>query len=259
VIRTDRAEGAKFYVLLRSGRQEIPRSLANLIRARDTSDVEIPAVPLGVIAAAPQAAESDRLALDDYPPDVPAILPPHRAPVACLFWRYLDGGQVSVITVGDRLVLPDGQRPVRLAQADDDPAGDAGAGGAGGGTAGDYVDYFYLPPGRGAAVRAIAPEQPPDTGAIFLVTDLGAKYGVPAVAGASGVQLAAALGLRDLQPAPVAILRLLPTGAALDPNAVRSFDTPPVGAGVDVSGRTAGPPVPEPTGSDPAAGASGGG
>lgn len=222
VVRTDRAEGAKFYVLLRSGRQEIPGSLANLIRARDSRDVEIPAVPPGVVAAAPQAIEADRLAVADYPPDVPAVLPPARAPMTCLSWRYQDGGQVGVITVGDQLGLPEGQRPVRLAQADDDPSGGGPAG-----DAGDRVDYFYLPPGRGAAVRAVAPEQPPGAGAIFVVTDLGTRYGVPAVAGASDGQLAAVLGLRDLQPAPVAILRLLPAGVALDPDAVRIFDAPP--------------------------------
>jgi type VII secretion protein EccB len=221
VVRTERAEGEKFYVLLSSGRQEITRSVANLIRASNTKDIAIPRVPLGVITAAPEAAQADRIKIDDYPPDVPTIVPVTRSVVACLYWSFDNGEQRTAITVADQVVLPDRQAPVKLAQAD------------GGG---EHLDYVYLPPGRGASVRAVVPGQPEGTGTIYLVTDLGTKYGVPSTTGATSLQLATALGLGNFKPAPEAILRLLPNGAALDPNAVRRFDAVPVAkdAGVEL-------------------------
>jgi len=229
VVRTDRAEGSKFYVLLRSGRQEISRSVANLIRASNKRDIEIPAVPLGVIAEAPEAAEADRINVTDYPADVPTVLPVRQSVLACLHWQYRNGEQETTITVADRLTLPEGQRPVRLAQAD--------------GGAGENLDHFFLPPGKGASVRGVTPRQPANTGTIYLVTDLGTKYGVPSTTGATSLQLATALGLGSFQPAPEAILRLLPSGAALDPNAVRTYDSVPLppGAGVEL-------PAPQPAG-----------
>lgn len=212
VVRTGRAEGDKFYVLLRSGRQEISRSVANLIQARNTRNIRIPDVAAGTITAAPEAAEADRIRVQDYPEDVPTVVPARQSAFACLYWIYQDGRQQTAITVADGLVLPDGQRPVRLAQAD------------GGG---DLLDEVFVPPGMGASVRAVVAGQPPETGTIYLVTDLGTRFGVPSIPTATSGQLAAALGLSDLRPAPQAILRLLPSGAALDPGAIRTFDTVP--------------------------------
>ena len=237
VVRTARAEGEKFYVLLRSGRQEIPRSVANLIRASNTRDILIPTVALGRITAVPEAAPQDRIKTDDYPADVPTVVPVGTSVLACLYWTFQDGRQQTSITVGDRLVLPSGQQPVELAQFDG---------------RGEHLDYVFLPTGRGAAVRGVVPDQPDGTGTIYLVTDLGTKYGVPAVPGASSLQLANALGLGNFKPAPEAILRLLPKGAALDPNAVRVFDAVPVpsGAGAELPAPAPGgqqpPPSPDP-------------
>jgi type VII secretion protein EccB len=222
VVRTDRAEGEKFYVLLRSGRQEITRSVANLIRARNTKDIAIPAVPLGVITAAPEAATADKINVGDYPADVPTVVSVRRSVLACLYWTFREHKQETAITVADGLVLPKGQQPVQLAQAD--------------GT-GEHLDYVFLPTGRGASVRGVVPDQPEGTGTIYLVTDLGTKFGVPSIPpDTTSVQLAAALGLGNFQPAPEAILRLLPNGAALDPNALRRYDAVPVqdGAGAAV-------------------------
>jgi len=242
VVRTDRAEGEKFYVLLRSGRQEITRSVANLIRARNTKDIAIPAVPLGVITAAPQAAPADKIKVDDYPADVPTIVPVQRSVLACLYWTFRDHKQETAITVADRLVLPRGQQPVKLAQADG---------------IGEHLDYVFLPAGRGASVRGVVPDQPEGTGTIYLVTDLGTKFGVPSMPqqNVSSLQLATALGLGNFQPAPEAILRLLPKGAALDPNAVRTYDSVPVpeGAGGQLPQPEPGGqplPAPQPGGND---------
>ena len=241
VLRTDRAEGEKFYVLLRSGRQEITRSVANLIRARNTKDIAIPAVPLGVITAAPEAATVDKINVGDYPADVPTVVPVRRSVLACLYWTFREHKQETAITVADGLVLPKGQRPVQLAQAD--------------GT-GEHLDYVFLPTGRGASVRGVVPDQPEGTGTIYLVTDLGTKFGVPSIPpDTTSVQLAAALGLGNFQPAPEAILRLLPNGAALDPNALRRYDAVPVQDGAGAAVPQPGPggqplPAPQPGAED---------
>jgi type VII secretion protein EccB len=249
VVRTERAEGSKFYVLLSSGRQEIPRSVANLIRASNNNDVAIPAVAPGLITTAPEAAEADRIKVDNYPQDVPVVVPVDKSVVTCLYWSFQDGRQRTAITVADALTLPGGQRPVTLAQADG---------------SGDYLDQVFLPPGKGAAVRGVVPDQPPNTGTIYLVTDLGTKFGIPSTAKASSIDLAAALGLGNFQPAPEAILRLLPKGAALDPAAVRRFDAMPVAAGGvalpepgQLGAQPVTPPAPSDEGDD-ATGAGGG-
>ncbi|MGH8940897.1 MAG: type VII secretion protein EccB, partial [Actinomycetes bacterium] len=208
------------------------------------------AVPLGVITAAPEADEADRIKVDDYPADVPTVVPVRQSVLACLYWTYQDGKQQTSMTVADRLVLPSGQQPVRLAQFD------------GGG---EHLDYVFLPTGRGASVRGVVPDQPEGTGTIFLVTDLGTKFGVPSTPDASSLQLATALGLGNSKPAPEAILRLLPRGAALDPNAVRTYDSVPVPvperAGAELLRPEPGgqpPPEPEPT-EDNGTGQEGGG
>jgi ESX secretion system ATPase EccB len=225
VVRTDRAEGEKFYVLLRSGRQEITRSVANLIMAENRNTITIPAVPLGTITEAPEAAAADKISINDYPADVPTVVPVQRSVLACLYWSFHDGKPETAITIGDQLALPQGQQPVKLAQFDGN---------------GEHLDYVFLPAGKGASVRGVVPDQPAGTGTIYLVTDLGTKYGVPSVPpDVSSMQLAEALGLGDFKPAPEAILRLLPKGAALDPNAVRSYDAVPVP-------KNAGVPLPEP-------------
>jgi hypothetical protein len=56
------------------------------------------------------------------------------------------------------------------------------------------------------------PGQRADTGAIWLVTDQGLRYGVPTL------EVARALGLGDVTtPAPESILDLLPIGPELNP------------------------------------------
>jgi len=235
VVRTERAEGEKFYVLLTSGWQEITRSVANLIRAKSSNDISIPGVPLQAITDAREADADDKISVDEYPADVPTVVPVRESTLACLHWTFEDGEQRTAITVADGLTLPNGQRPVKLAQADG---------------SGDLLDEVFLQPGKGASVRGIVPDQPAGTGAIYLVTDLGTKFGVPGTAQVPSGELAAALGLGDFQPAPQAILRLLPKGAALDPSAIRAFDAVPVlaGAGVELPqpGQPGAQPVPPP-------------
>ena len=77
---------------------------------------------------------------------------------------------------------------------------------------GHTADSVFLKPTKGALVRGMVPGQRPDTGAIWLITDQGLRYGVPRI------EVARALGLGDVTtPAPESILGLLPIGPTLDP------------------------------------------
>jgi type VII secretion protein EccB len=200
-----------YYVIFDDGVQQVPKSMAELIRFTVSRGVEFPGVTPEDIANVPKVS---RLDVSGFPVQVPTVLAVEDSTVACLYWVYQDGKQQMSITVADRMSLPNGQRPVRLAQADGN---------------GDRLDEVFLPTGRGAVVQGVVPDQPTGTGTIFLVTDQGVKFGVPSTAQAPSAQLAAALGLAEPAPAPAAILQLLPVGPALDPDqAIRTFDTVPV-------------------------------
>jgi type VII secretion protein EccB len=200
-----------YYVILDDGVQQVPKSMADLIRFTVSRGVDFPGVTPEDIANMPKVS---RLDVRGFPVEVPSVLPVRDSTVACLYWAYQDGKQQLSITVGDRLTLPGGQRPVRLAQADG---------------SGDRLDEVFLPTGRGAVVQGVVPEQPAGTGTIFLVSDQGVKFGVPSTAQVPSAQLAGALGLGNPQPGPAAVLQLLPTGPALDPDqAIRTFDSVPV-------------------------------
>jgi hypothetical protein len=68
----------------------------------------------------------------------------------------------------------------------------------------------FLPPSKGSLARGMVPGQRPETGAIWLVTAQGFRYGVPSM------EVARALGLGEAtSPAPESILNLLPIGPTL--------------------------------------------
>lgn len=217
VVRVERAGGAEFFLIHTDGVQRVRPAVADLIRFADASaGAEFPTVPAVDVAEVPQTRNPIDFA--GYPSAVPTVLPIEDTRVACLAWSPRSRNQQPAITVADDLPLPEGMRPVKLAQAD------------GGG---DALDRVFLPPGRGAVVRSVVPGQDVGTGTIFLVIDQGVKFGVPSV------EVARALGLGEwFDPAPAAIVRLLPTGPALDPQAAtRTFDRVPA---ADGSGRAGG-------------------
>ncbi|GIJ47363.1 type VII secretion protein EccB [Virgisporangium aliadipatigenens] len=93
-------------------------------------------------------------------------------------------------------------------------ASSAAAPSAGASSAG--ADEVFVPPGRGVLVAAVASAQAPG-GALYLVTESGVRHAVPAEA-------LPALGYDGVTPVqvPAGVLALLPSGAALDPQAART-------------------------------------
>lgn len=200
-----------YYVILDDGVQEVPKSLAQLIRYTASADAEFFAVTPEDIASVPKLSQLDTVG---FPKEVPSIMSVPDSRVACLHWTFVENQQRAVITVANQLSLPADQVPVKLAQRDG---------------SGERLDEVFMPTGRGAAVRGVVPGQPAGTGTIFLVTDTGVKFGVPNWNDLGADKLAETLGLSNIQPAPEAILRLLPIGPALDPDqAARTFDSVPL-------------------------------
>ena len=191
-----------FYVILRDGVQQVPRTLADLLLFTAGRYNEIPPRPATAVTA-----QLDTLNTDGFPDDAPEIVQIRRSTVACLHWQFRDGQQDVTMTVADRMFAPNNLRATRLAQADD---------------GGDLLDEVVIQGGKGAAVQGVVPDQTIGTGNMFLVTDQGVKFGIP------GAEVAGALGITQFSPAPEDIVRLLPDGPQLNPqDALCTFDSIP--------------------------------
>jgi type VII secretion protein EccB len=195
---------SEFYVVHRNGLEPVKKTTADLLRFRESQDAEIPAVSPDVI---PDAATLNLIDDRTFPEEATEVLLPRNFAVACLSWRTTGEGdnreQRTAVYVGQE--VPGNPKPVRIST----PSAD-----------GIRIDFFYMPPGRGAVVRQATSQADFDTGQITLVSDRGIKYGVP------DPETAAVLGLDNQLPAPRNILQLLPDGSSLSTEAVlQSYDT----------------------------------
>lgn len=195
----------RYYLVLRTGKQEVSEAVAELVRVQ-SDDPSFATPPPEAVTAVPDAPQGDQLDLADYPDRRPDVLGAGDDEVACLGWR---PDSPPTVTVAADVTVPAGMRPVRVPGADGD---------------GNGLDAALVPPGRGALVRGVVPGQPAGTGAIHLVTDQGLQYGVPSA------DVAVALGLGGTtDPAPEAVLSLLPRGPSLDPRAALELYDPAAG------------------------------
>jgi type VII secretion protein EccB len=198
VLVTSLGEAQRFHVVLRSGVQEVPAPLAEVLRAAGGAMQE---VAPDVVARAASAAEVDVAA---WPATVPRILGPAEAPYVCWTWA-ADADPAAGVLFGAALPVPARTATVALAQADG---------------AGVRADAVVL--AEGGAVRATAPGRVPGSGPLWLVSGTGVVHGVV------DAPSAAALGISRVEPAPEAALRMLPTGPLLDvAAAARAIDVLP--------------------------------
>jgi len=200
-----------YSVLLRGGYQEIPKAVADLIRFTPgyPGPVQIRQVKPDDLNNIKTINDGLDINTSDFPRDIARPIPLANSKLACLYWAYEKNGdrQDFAVTVGDELNVPGAPQPVKLAQSDG---------------SGDRLDQVLIAPGKGAAVQGTVPAgQGRGTGEIWLVTDQGVRYPVP------NGDIAAALGMgTQFDPAPQAIMNILPIGPALDPaEAIRTFDT----------------------------------
>lgn len=214
VLAVGGADGARYYLALPGGVQQVSRAAAEVVAAGDASgrsDLSQLRSP-SVLGRVPVVDPGQVVDLTGFPTEVPQLVEPSRAPVACLGWRPGgDGAAVAgaggeaarttteptrTLLAGSELPLPAGARTVGLAQADG---------------SGPAVDAVYLPAGRAALVSAVGPTQPTAAGVLTLVTDTGVRFGLPDLA------TAGVLGLgQETVAAPQEVVRLLPQGPALD-------------------------------------------
>lgn len=181
VVQVRQPSGDEFYVVLPGGVQRVGQVAADVVRrTQANTSSAVTAVAPAVVGALPRLGT---LAVESFPERLGAVSGAATGAV-CVSWH--DG--VTDLIRGELPVTSD-QVPVRLAQAD---------------AAGPRTDAVYLPAGRSAFVTDGAV-----TGAGWLVTELGVRFGVP------DPEAAGALGMADPLPVPRAVLDALPAGPEL--------------------------------------------
>ncbi|HTI19360.1 MAG TPA: type VII secretion protein EccB [Kutzneria sp.] len=164
-------------------------------------------------------------ALDEFPVEKVNPVDINEYPAVCAAWSYPNNVPLLTVRIleAGKPLLPDNAKPIKLGTPSVD---------------GTKVTDFYLPTGQAAVVRDSTSTSDERTGPVYVVSDLGVRYGfASSIPSMSPDQVAAGVGLGDpasYPPAPDAIVRLLPQGTALDPGAaLRTYDTmqPPADAG----------------------------
>jgi type VII secretion protein EccB len=196
VKETVNATTYRYYVLLRSGKQQISEGAAAVLNAARSGSGDMPNGTNALSNA--DNAQGEHLAVDSWPAVVPKPVPVDQFTGSCLTWKNVNGDQN--ITVNLNKGNPAAKPPVQLAQFDG---------------VGSKLDYFYMPPGQAAVVRGAANQAGADSGPLYLVADDGVKYGIKDVATAQG--LGVINGAGDIKAAPASIMASLPTGDFLDP------------------------------------------
>jgi type VII secretion protein EccB len=194
VVRVTGALQQSFFLLLPQGKQLVERAVADLVRYRRSASTDFTDVTPEAISQVPEAP--GQLDFTGFPTPVPRVLTTTETPVVCLTQQGPDLAPSITVNPDERLPLDDGDSPVEVPST----------------ARSQTADSVFLKPAMGALVRGVVPGQRPDTGAIWLVTDQGLRYGVPTI------EVARALGLGEITtPAPESILDLLPIGPELNP------------------------------------------
>ncbi|MCV7032201.1 type VII secretion protein EccB [Mycobacterium sherrisii] len=211
ILKTVDSHGEQLYVVLREGLQPISPMTADIIRYGNPQ-APMAAEPTSISPALVNAVPVVHiLPVDQYPTAQSRFLRIETHPVLCMSWQRINSATAASthLLVGNRLPLPNDARPVRLATAD--------GGGPG-------LDNVYLRPGTGEYVQATGSQVDSRAlGQFFYIDDLGVRFHVvdksaAAALGVTGVQMP---GSSDTtaQPAPWAILKLLPAGPELSQRA----------------------------------------
>lgn len=195
----------QYYLVLRDGVQQVAPAVARILQFAVDGTDPLP-VSASVIGQLPPSQV--KLTVENLPQQVPAVIDASDSPVSCMSWDGTGGnsrngatqGQQSqrvlksTVLAGAALPLPSGAKVVTLAQADGE---------------GPLLDSVYVPPAKGALIRAVAAPGA-DAGPLFLVGDTGVRFGV------ADMDTAGVLGLDgQLEPAPNQIISLLPIGPEL--------------------------------------------
>lgn len=206
IVAVTRASGAGArYLVLGDGVQEVPGTVADIVRASVPGSADARVVALSDISSAPVGASP--VDISAYPARPLRLVPPDQAPGVCLEWR-AGGEPVRRVYPVQRVPLPAGAKPVPAPPLPPSSLQD-GTGAA---------DAVYLAPGKGLVLSQSIDGRGTSSGALVLVNDQGVRYPIVSA------QALAALGLADTaQPAPAELISLLPLGPTLDPVPARRF------------------------------------
>lgn len=178
----------RHYVVLADGLQELPPSLAAVLRAGTARTHDL------AVSQVSEVPMVDRLDVAGWPSAAPRLLEPAAAPVLCWTWSGAEGAPPEgAVFTGAALPAP--ERAVTL-----DLAGADGAGGR--------VDSVVLDPKGGGPVRAGGPGG--GAQALYLVSTGAVAYRIV------DDETARHLGVTAAAPAPEAAVALLPAGPDLD-------------------------------------------
>jgi type VII secretion protein EccB len=199
---------SQYYVMQRTGLSPIGDVTERLLVAggAKVTDATAPEVGRALIAASVEPP--------GLPAQVPSVQGSDRFGMACAV--YLGSAEVErPVTVQ---AYPAATADMTLTGPPTPPP--AGTGGV------PVADRVAVPGGRGALAATLTAAGSSATGEVFLVTDQGIKYPLPRNDLAT---IQAALGYGGVTPVavPASILALIPTGAALDPQAAALFEPPP--------------------------------
>jgi type VII secretion protein EccB len=194
----------QYFVALENGIQQISPLAADVIRNSN------PTAGNGQITPYDRTHTPivNSLPVQDFPDTAPTVVDSKDQPVGCMSWKPLSSADKSdgskhaelAVVTGHALPIPDGAKPVRLAQADSSSI--------------DKADQFYTTPGTGILVQTTGIE--PDSqrkDSVFFISETGVRFGIKDAASQK------ALGMDSsktkTEPAPWPIVGLLATGPTL--------------------------------------------
>ncbi|WP_026414760.1 type VII secretion protein EccB [Actinomadura oligospora] len=208
IFKADTGDRPLWYVMMGDGLAQISDTQAQLLlRSSETVKAyggTVAPIPVDA-ASAQQALGSQKLMDNNLPPTLPKFATwDASAPLCAVFPT---GSSVARLTMGGTLPAPS--------------AATLGAGSAGSANA---VDQVVLPPG-GAALMSLVPGsgesgggQASGSGSLSLVNDQGIRFALPSA------DVAKKLGydVGKAAPVPSSVIRLIPSGPALDPAKARN-------------------------------------
>ena len=201
--------GDQYYVMTRAGLSSVGAVTARLMEAEGTAATATTAGEAGRVLA------TERVEPTGFPTEVPQMRQDgSRYPMMCALYEGAPAADRSVVVQTYTAVSAQAQLAPEVA-----PPAQVGADGV------RTADRVLLPGGRAALVRLLPPPGAA-TGTTYLITDQGLKYPMP-INDADKVKQALGYGKVTPVSIPAALLALVPTGPALDPQAASLFIPPP--------------------------------
>lgn len=201
VLTTTGAAGDKqYFLVLDRGVQQIPPTVAAMLRNTSTSALAPVNVSPAVISAMPATPTFN---LSFYPVQPVRVVNQETSPFTCVVWRKDSADPAARIEVlsGRRLPIPLGGERRLIDLAAKGP---------------DIADSVYLAPDSANFVQLTGNEPTSDRAeSLWWITDTGVRHGI-ATTGEPDQQTRSALGLSGPPtPAPWVVLRWLPAGLTL--------------------------------------------